>query len=297
MVGPDYHRPAAVGITAAFKEAPPGWTVAQPQDAAPKGAWWTIYHDPLLDAAGAAGRASRTRTSSSSRRSTARRRPPSMSPARRCSRPSAAPPASPRGAAAAAGVARPAAALAGGTSGISRGPRTTLHRGGHRDWDLDVWGRIRRQVESDVAAAQVSAADLANATLSAQATLATDYFELRAQDALGKLLTDTVTAYAKALRITQNQYNAGTANPLDVAHGADPARHRAGAAGQCRRAARAVRARHRGADRRAAGRTDHRAGRARRPTCRWRPAWCPRCCCSAGPTSRPPNARCRRRTR
>ena len=36
-------------VTAAFKEAPPGWTLAQPQDAAPKGVWWSIYHDPLLD--------------------------------------------------------------------------------------------------------------------------------------------------------------------------------------------------------------------------------------------------------
>jgi len=68
-----------------------------------------------------------------------------------------------------------------------------------------------------VAVAQVSAADLANAALSAQALLATDYFGLRAQDAFGKLLTSTVNAYADALRITQNQYNAGTANPSDVA--------------------------------------------------------------------------------
>ncbi len=45
-VGPDYHRPPAVGLTTAFKEAPPGWATAQPQDAATKGAWWSIYHDP-----------------------------------------------------------------------------------------------------------------------------------------------------------------------------------------------------------------------------------------------------------
>ena len=47
-VGPDYKRPAALGVTAAFKEAPPGWTVAQPQDDAAKGRWWAIYDDPLL---------------------------------------------------------------------------------------------------------------------------------------------------------------------------------------------------------------------------------------------------------
>jgi len=49
MVGPDYKRPPAAGVTAGFKEAPPGWTVAQPQDAVPKGEQWSIYHDPLLN--------------------------------------------------------------------------------------------------------------------------------------------------------------------------------------------------------------------------------------------------------
>ena len=80
-----------------------------------------------------------------------------------------------------------------------------------------MWGRIRRQIESDVAAAQVSAADLVNATLSAQATLATDYFELRYQDALQKLLQDTLKAYGNTLRITRNQYNAGTTDSSALA--------------------------------------------------------------------------------
>ena len=70
-------------------------------------------------------------------------------------------------------------------------------------------------MESNVAGAQVSAADLANARLSAQATLATDYFDLRAEDALSKLLADTVTAYRRALEITQNQYHAGTTSSID----------------------------------------------------------------------------------
>jgi NodT family efflux transporter outer membrane factor (OMF) lipoprotein len=79
-----------------------------------------------------------------------------------------------------------------------------------------VWGRIRRQVESQSAAAQVSAADLANAQLSAQGSLATDYFELRSADSLAQLLRDTLVAYNHALRITQNQYDAGTASRADV---------------------------------------------------------------------------------
>ena len=67
---------------------------------------------------------------------------------------------------------------------------------GSATWDLDVWGRVRRQIESNVAGAQVSAADLANAKLSAQATLATDYFDLRAEDLAG------VFCYAKPSRRT-----------------------------------------------------------------------------------------------
>src|SRR5580692_8417970 len=46
-VGPDYHRPA-VPVPAQYKEVP-GWTAAAPADAAPKGDWWTDFHDPLLD--------------------------------------------------------------------------------------------------------------------------------------------------------------------------------------------------------------------------------------------------------
>src|SRR5271163_2849585 len=49
MVGPDYHR-ASAPVAQDFKEQPPeGWTQASPSDAAPKGDWWTDFHDPLLD--------------------------------------------------------------------------------------------------------------------------------------------------------------------------------------------------------------------------------------------------------
>ena len=62
----------------------------------------------------------------------------------------------------------------------------------------------------------MSEADLANARLSAQAQLATAYFDLRTEDALHKLLADTVVAYQRTLEITQNQYAAGTAARSDV---------------------------------------------------------------------------------
>lgn len=77
-------------------------------------------------------------------------------------------------------------------------------------------GGIRRAEESAVASAQASAAQLASARLSAQAGLATDYFNLRAADQLQQLLDKTVVAYKESLRITQNQYAAGVASRLDV---------------------------------------------------------------------------------
>ena len=64
-------------------------------------------------------------------------------------------------------------------------------------------------------AAQASAADVANARLSAQATLATDYFDLRAADAIIALLTRTVADYRRSLEVTRNQYEAGVAARSD----------------------------------------------------------------------------------
>ena len=87
---------------------------------------------------------------------------------------------------------------------------------GNASWVPDIWGKIRRQVEGEEAAAQVSAAALANATLSAQAALAGAYVNLRAQDAAISLLQQTVAAYRQSLDITENRLQAGVAAPLDV---------------------------------------------------------------------------------
>jgi NodT family efflux transporter outer membrane factor (OMF) lipoprotein len=83
-------------------------------------------------------------------------------------------------------------------------------------WNLDIWGKIRRQIESNVAGAQVSAADLANARLTVQAQLALAYFELRAAYSLKNLLEKTAREYEKTLEITKNQYRAGTISQADV---------------------------------------------------------------------------------
>ena len=79
-----------------------------------------------------------------------------------------------------------------------------------------MWGRIRRQIEADRADVQASAADLANAALSAQGLLATNYFNMRSLDEQRAILADTAAAYRRTVQVTENQYRAGTVARGDV---------------------------------------------------------------------------------
>jgi NodT family efflux transporter outer membrane factor (OMF) lipoprotein len=202
MVGPDYKR-SSVATPAAFKEAPPaGWKVATPQDAIDRGAWWSIFHDPELD--GLEKQVDITNQTLKQAEANYRSAQAQVQVARGALFPTLS--------------VSPAVSRSSNKSGFSNGSITSTSYSleASASWEIDLWGRIRRQVESDVAAAQASSADVDNARLSAQASLATDYFELRGSDAMQSLLEDTVTQYRRALQITQNQYDAGTAARSDV---------------------------------------------------------------------------------
>ena len=84
-------------------------------------------------------------------------------------------------------------------------------------WEVDVWGRIRRNVESSEASAQASAADVEATRLSLQAALASDYFQLRALDAERQLFDETVGNFERSLALTQKRYAQGVASGADVA--------------------------------------------------------------------------------
>jgi NodT family efflux transporter outer membrane factor (OMF) lipoprotein len=210
MVGPDYHRPDAI-TSAAFKESPPaGWKLSSPSDAIDKGAWWSVYNDPVLD------RLEREIDISNQTVKQAEAAYREASSIVQVTRGSLFPSVSVSPGATVVSSSSKSSTVINGLSSGQNGARTNYSLEGNATWDPDVWGRIRRTVESDMASAQVSAADLANARLSAQAALATDYFELRSQDSLQALLNDTVTQDTRALQITQNQYAAGTAARSDV---------------------------------------------------------------------------------
>jgi NodT family efflux transporter outer membrane factor (OMF) lipoprotein len=214
MVGPDYKRPDPPAAPVAFKELA-GWKISQPADAVDKGAWWSIYHDPELDRLERMVEISnQTVKQSEAQYSNA---VALVAQARAGLFPTVG---------LGADVTRSGSGSTGtSSSGLTSSARSSFSGSSRRNtqysvsgtvsWDLDVWGRIRRQVESSTAAAQVSAADLANAKLSAQATLATDYFDLRAEDALAALLAQTVADDRRALQITENQYRAGTSSSID----------------------------------------------------------------------------------
>ena len=95
-------------------------------------------------------------------------------------------------------------------------PLNQFELAGNASWEFDIWGKIRRQLEGAKASAQASEADLAAARLSAQATLASDYIELRIADEQRHLLEETVDAFKRSLQITENQYHVGVVAKADV---------------------------------------------------------------------------------
>jgi NodT family efflux transporter outer membrane factor (OMF) lipoprotein len=183
-------------MSQSFKELK-GWKRATPLDAIPKGPWWTPFGDATLD---------RLERQSLTANQTVAAQAATYDQA-------------------VALVAEARAALfpvLGVNIGASRGaigraPATNqLIAEATATWEIDLWGRIRRQVQSSEASAQQNQALLENARLSAGASLATAYMNLAVSDALQRLLDDTVRNDQRALDITKNQYNAGFAARSDV---------------------------------------------------------------------------------
>jgi NodT family efflux transporter outer membrane factor (OMF) lipoprotein len=213
-VGPNYVRPPVV-TPDAYKEAD-GWKKAEPQDYLPRGLWWEAFGDTQLDAL-----ERRVNVSNQNLRVAEAQ----FSQAR--------------------AVVREARAAFFPTMTVGLGytrfrqseTLSTSNNGGVINtvtptratsptsffqfpidvaWEVDLWGRIRRTVESNQASAQASAGDLEAARLSFHAELALDYFQLQTLDAEKELLDASVVAFEKALELTKNRYAEGIASRADV---------------------------------------------------------------------------------
>ncbi len=88
---------------------------------------------------------------------------------------------------------------------------------GQASWEPDLWGAVRRQVDSSTALAQASEADLANVTLSLQSELAVDYFQLRGVDSQIAILAETIDAYRKSVDLTSRRLRVGFSSASDLA--------------------------------------------------------------------------------
>jgi multidrug efflux system outer membrane protein len=213
-VGPDYQRPAPLGtnsIPAAFSAADPNaapWAPAQPSAHLPRGIWWQLFADADLDQlenlaainnqqlAAALARVEQARATVNINRATLFPQV-ELDPSYVRQRTS---------------LNQPQSGHAAGTSPTFNTFTLPLVAG----WEVDLWGRVRRQVEAARASLAASSADLETLRLAIAAEVATDYFALRALDAEHALLVRTADAYRRSLELTVNRRKGGIASDLDV---------------------------------------------------------------------------------
>ncbi len=204
-VGPDYVKPTAVEtMPTAYKELE-GWKVAQPRDGTMSERWWELYNDPELNTL--EGRVAISNLNIASSEAQYRQARAVVHAAKAGYYPSLS-----------IGASATRSKSSGNLGVVSGAGRTVSNFQLPLDaaWELDIWGRIRRGVEASEAGAQASAADLAAATLSAQAELASDYFQMRILDSQRQLLGDTTDVYRKSLEVVKYRYAAGVAAKSDV---------------------------------------------------------------------------------
>jgi NodT family efflux transporter outer membrane factor (OMF) lipoprotein len=204
VVGPKYHTPA-VEAPPAYKEVG-DWKPAQPNDQNLGGEWWRVFQDPQLDALELQVNVSNQNLKAASAQFQQARAALRYYRADYYPTVTVGPSAT-----------RTLVSANSPTSSILRG---TTYNDFVLPFDVsyqaDVWGRVRKNVESYREQAQASAADLATVNLSMHADLAVDYFQARSLDAEEQLLNSTVTEYEQALELNENRFQGGIASEVDV---------------------------------------------------------------------------------
>ncbi|MEY2428235.1 MAG: outer membrane protein multidrug efflux system [Verrucomicrobiota bacterium] len=220
-VGPDYKRPEATTVPAAYTgatnvvvtdaDATNGWKIAEPQAQISKGNWWEIFGDAELngleDQASAANQqlkvaVARLAEARAQMNVTRAGLFPNISASGSFTRQRSSP-----------NIPSTSTGKAFGSSSTFDDFYVPLSLG----YELDFWGRVRRSVESARAQAQASADDLETIKLMLQAEVAVDYFTLRALDAQRAVLNSSVEVFTKSLQLTRNLRAGGAVSDLDVA--------------------------------------------------------------------------------
>jgi NodT family efflux transporter outer membrane factor (OMF) lipoprotein len=207
-VGPDYRRPSADVPPSWQPEAP--WHEAAPEDAALKGNWWELFQDPQLNPlvqqalAGnqnlrvAAARLEQSRDQLTIARSALFPQIELSSSASR-SKDSAN---------------RPLAAYSTPNQSTVQ---NDFRLGPSVNYEIDLFGRVRREVEGARATAQQAEADFENTRLMLMAALVTDYFSLRELDAEIDVVRHSLDLQNDALTFVSSRHDLGFATGLDLA--------------------------------------------------------------------------------
>jgi len=204
-VGPKYRRPAAE-VPPAYKEVG-NWKPAQPNDQNLGGAWWTIFQDPQLDALELQVNVSNQNLKAAEAQFRQARA------VLRYNRADYYPTVTAGPSATRTRVSNNRPPLSSAFDGITYSDFVLPF---DISYQVDVWGRVRRTVESSREQAQASAADLATVNLSMHADLAVDYFLARSLDAEEQLLNSTVTQYEQALELIETRFAGGIASEVEV---------------------------------------------------------------------------------
>src|ERR1700687_3275904 len=211
-VGPNYHRPTAP-VPATWDVQEP-WRESAPKDLIPKGEWWTVFHDDELSTLEKqAIDANQTIKVSIARleqaRATAAVQISTLFPTLGLTPGTTTPTVERQG-------------LSGNRPSSGFPVKGTVQQNTFSlpfvaGYEVDLFGRRRRSIESAEAAYQASAADLENVRLVVTAELAGDYFSLRELDSEIGILNRTVEALQKGLDLVNSRHNGGVASGLDVA--------------------------------------------------------------------------------
>jgi NodT family efflux transporter outer membrane factor (OMF) lipoprotein len=200
-------EPQAQAMPSAYSEGE-GWKPAQPADQALRGAWWEVFNDAELNALESRISVSNQTLKAAEARFRQARALVRVNRAAQFPTVRATP---------SLGNQRLSANRPNVPPGAATANSGDFVLAGDVSYEVDVWGRVRKTVEAARAEAQASAADLESVSLSLHAELALNYLSLRSLDAQQKLLDESVTAFERALELTQNRYKGGIASGSDVA--------------------------------------------------------------------------------
>jgi multidrug efflux system outer membrane protein len=205
-VGPSYSEPELPTVPDAWNTAV---TNGVAEGEAPLETWWTVFDDPTLSSL-----IERSRTANLSLREATWR----VEEARAI-----------RGVAAGQRYPGAEATAQGGRSKASdNGPLGELAANGFdaadlfdagvgASWEIDLWGRVRRQVESADAAVDASVEDYRDVLVGLFAEVATNYVSVREQQERLRLARANVAGQEGTLTLTRDRFAAGLVSGLDIA--------------------------------------------------------------------------------